>query len=59
MINRHNDSINLVFVVVLGIILLISLLLVKPIISNTNLTISNIGLPASAVEELKKLLGNH
>ena len=59
MINRKNDSMNLMLVVVLGIILLISLLSVKPIISNTSLTISNIGLPASAVEELKKLLGNH
>ena len=59
MINRKNDSMNLVFVVVLGIILLISLLLVKPIISNTSLAISNIVLPEDAVEELKKLLGNH
>ena len=59
MTNRHTDSINLALLVVLGIVLLISLLLVKPIISNTSLTISNIGLPVSAVEELKKLLGNH
>ena len=57
MINRHNDSMNLMLVVVLGIILLISLLLVKPIM-NTSLTISNIGLPENAVNELKKLLGH-
>ena len=59
MINRHNDSINLMLLVVLGIILLISLILTKPVISNTSLTISNIGLPEDAVNELKKLLGNH
>ena len=59
MINRKNDSMNLMLVVVLGIILLISLLLVRPIISNTSLTISNIGLPENAVNELKKLLSNH
>ena len=59
MINRHNDSINLALLVVLGIVLLISLLLVKPVISNTSLTISNVGLPENAVNELKKLLGNH
>ena len=50
---------NLVLLVVLGIVLLISLLLVRPVISNTSLTIRNIGLPEDAVEELKKLLGNH
>ena len=56
MINRH-DSMNLVFVVVLGIILLISLLLVKPIKMTTNANIiGNIGLPQNAIEELKKLL---
>ena len=59
MINRHNDSLNLAFIVILGIALLISLLLVKPIISNVNLTVSNIGLPAGAINELKKLLSNH
>ena len=58
MINRNNDSINLALLVVLGIVLLISLLLVRPIM-NTSLTISNIGLPEDAVNELKKLLGNH
>ena len=59
MINRKNDSMNLMLVVVLGIILLISLLLVRPIISNTSLSVSNIGLPEDAVNELRKLLGNH
>ena len=57
MINRHNDSMNLMLVVVLGIILLISLLLVKPIKMTTNANIiGNIGLPQNAIEELKKLL---
>ena len=59
MINRHNDSLNLIFIVIMGIALLISLLLLKPIISNVNLTVSNIGLPAGAINELKKLLSNH
>ena len=58
MINRHNDSLNLTIIVIIGIALLISLLLVKPIISNTSLTISNIGLPENAVNELRKLLGH-
>ena len=58
MINRKNDSMNLMLIVVLGIILLISLLSVKPIISNTSLTINNIGLPEDAVNELRKLLGH-
>ena len=57
MINRKNDSMNLMLVVVLGIILLISLLLVKPIKMTTNANIiGNIGLPQNAIEELKKLL---
>ena len=58
MINRHNDSLNLTFIVIIGIALLISLLLVKPIISNVNLTVSNIGLPGDAIKELRKLLGH-
>ena len=58
MINRHNDSINLALLVVLGIVLLISLFLIRPVISNTSLTISNIGLPENAVNELRKLLGH-
>ena len=58
MINRKNDSMNLMLIVVLGIILLISLLSVKPIISNTSLTINNIGLPEDVVNELRKLLGH-
>ena len=58
MINKHNDSLNLTFIVIMGIVLLISLLLIRPII-NTNLAISNIGLPAGAIDELKRLLSNH
>jgi len=57
MINRKNDSMNLMLIVVLSIILLISLLLVKPIKMTTNANIiGNIGLPQNAIEELKKLL---
>ena len=57
MTNRHIDSINLALLVVLGIVLLISLLLVKPIKMTTNANIiGNIGLPQNAIEELKKLL---
>ena len=58
MIDRRNDSASLTLLIVLGIVLLISLLLVKPIISNTSLTISNVGLPEDAVNELRKLLGH-
>jgi len=58
MINRHNDSINLTLLVVLGIVLLISLFLIKPVISNTSLSVSNIGLPGDAIKELRKLLGH-
>jgi len=58
MINRHNDSLNLTFIVIIGIALLISLLLVKPIISNTSLSVNNIGLPGDAIKELRKLLGH-
>ena len=58
MINRNNDSMNLILLIVLGIVLLISLFLIRPVISNTSLTISNIGLPENAVNELRKLLGH-
>jgi len=56
MINRHNDSMNLMLLVVLGIVLLISLLLVKPIINSTNIIVNDVGLPGNAINELKKLL---
>ena len=56
MINRHNDSMNLMLVVVLGIVLLISLLLVRPTINSTNIIVNDIGLPGNAINELKKLL---
>jgi len=59
MINRKNDSLNLIFIVIMGIALLISLILAKPIVSNTSLSVSNINLPTGAIEELKKLLSNH
>jgi len=58
MINKKNDSLNLIFIVIMGIALLISLLLVKPIISNTSLSVNNIGLPGDAIKELRKLLGH-
>jgi len=57
MVNRHSD-LKVILVVVLGIILLISLLLARPVVSNTNITIGNIGLPKDAVNELKKLLSH-
>jgi len=59
MINKHNDSLNLIFIVIMGIALLISLILAKPIVSNMSLSVSNINLPTGAIEELKKLLSNH
>jgi len=56
MINRKNDSMNLMLIVVLGIVLLISLLLVRPTINSTNIIVNDIGLPGNAINELKKLL---
>jgi len=43
-------------IVVLGIVLLISLLLVRPTINSTNIIVNDIGLPGNAINELKKLL---